>query len=98
MAFVYMLACEDASFYVGSTVLPVAERLHQHESGVGAAYTARRLPVSLVWFEEHEHIGAAFAREKQIQNWSRAKRIALIEQRYDDLPRLARKRGKKRAD
>ena len=38
--------------------------------------------MELVYVEEHEHIGAAFAREKQIQNWSRAKRLALIEQRW----------------
>ena len=35
--------------------------------------------------------GDAFAREKQVQNWSRAKRIALIEGRYDDLNELGRK-------
>jgi putative endonuclease len=62
---------------------------------VGAAYTAKRLPVKLAYAEEHEHVGAAFAREKQIQNWSRAKRLALIEQRWDDLHRLAKKRGKR---
>ena len=98
MAFVYMLECADGSFYVGSTVVTLEERLFQHQTGVGAAYTARRLPVKLAWFEEHEHVGAAFAREKQVQNWSRAKRIALIEQRWDDLHELARKRGKREAD
>ena len=82
MAFVYMLECADGSFYVGSTVLDIQAREFQHQEGLGAAYTARRRPVRLVWFEEHEHIGAAFAREKQIQNWGRAKRIALIEQRW----------------
>ena len=97
MAFVYMLECSDGSFYVGSTVLRLEERVHQHQEGLGAAYTARRRPVRLLWHEEHEHIGAAFAREKQIQNWGRAKRIALIERRYDDLPALAQKRGKRRS-
>ena len=92
MAVTYILKCADDSLYVGSTT-SLYHRLHQHEQGLGAAYTARRLPVELVYMEEHEHIGAAFAREKQIQNWSRAKRIALVEQRWDDLHELARKRG-----
>jgi putative endonuclease len=92
----YMLECADSSLYVGSTVLPIQQRIHQHQMGVGAAYTAKRLPVKLMYTEEHEHIGAAFAREKQIQNWSRAKRLALVEQRWDDLHDLARKRGKKK--
>jgi putative endonuclease len=93
MAFVYMLECEDASYYVGSTVL-LDERVQQHQLGLGADYTRCRLPVTLVWFEEHEHIGAAFAREKQIQNWGRAKRRALIEGRYADLPALAKRLGR----
>jgi putative endonuclease len=98
MPFMYILECADDSLYVGSTVLRIEERVYQHQTGLGAAYTARRLPVLLVYTEEHEHIGAAFAREKQIQNWSRAKRLALIEQRWDDLHTLARKRGKRRSD
>ena len=89
MPFVYMLECEDASYYVGSTVLLEA-RVQQHQLGLGADYTRCRLPVKLVWFEEHENVAAAFAREKQIQNWGRAKRRALIEGRYGDLPELAR--------
>ena len=90
-AFTYMLRCADGSFYVGST-RDLAARLHQHQVGEGAAYTRRRRPVELVWFEEHENVGVAFAREKQIQNWSRAKRLALIDQAYADLPALAKKR------
>jgi putative endonuclease len=90
MAFTYMLRCADGSLYVGST-RSLEKRLHEHEIGMGAAYTRRRLPVTLVWFEEFENVGAAFAREKQIQNWGRAKRLALIDQRYADLPYLAKK-------
>jgi putative endonuclease len=94
MAFVYLLECADGSLYVGSTKYPMEYRLFQHQEGLGAAYTRRRRPVRLVWVEEHEHVGAAFAREKQIQNWGRAKRMALIEGRYGDLPELARRRGR----
>ena len=88
MAWVYMLECGDGSYYVGSTK-ELASRVWQHQVGEGAAYTRRRLPVRLVWSEEYEHIGLAFAREKQIQGWGRAKRQALIEGRYDDLPGLS---------
>ena len=66
--------------------------MEQHRVGRGAEYTRTRLPVRLVWSQEFENIGEAFAKEKQIQNWSRAKRIALIEGRYADLPGLAEKR------
>ncbi len=90
MAFVYMLECSDGSLYVGST-RHLEARVYQHQTGMGAAYTRERLPVALVWTEEHEHVGAAFAREKQIQNWSRAKRLALIRGEYGALPELSKK-------
>ncbi|WP_067429618.1 GIY-YIG nuclease family protein [Nocardioides jensenii] len=91
MAFTYMLLCSDNTYYVGST-RHLEKRLEQHRVGKGADYTRRRLPVKLVWFEEHENVGLAFAREKQVQNWSRAKREALAEGRWGDLASLARKK------
>ena len=45
-----------------------------------------------MWFEEFHRIDEAYAREKQVQGWSRAKREALIEGRVFDLAALARKR------
>lgn len=92
MAWVYILQCADGSYYVGSTK-NLELRLEQHVTGRGAAYTRRRLPVQLVWCQEFNRIDEAWALEKQVQNWSRAKRVALIEGRYDDLPALARRRG-----
>ena len=92
MAWVYILLCADGSFYVGSTT-NLELRLEQHMTGRGAVYTRRRLPVRLVWCQEFERIDEAWALEKQVQNWSRAKRLALIEGRYHDLPALARRRS-----
>lgn len=89
-AFVYMLRCSDDSLYVGST-RSLYTRLFQHEAGMGASYTRDRLPVELVWHEEHENVALAFSREKQIQSWSRAKRLALIDGDYERLPALAKK-------
>ena len=91
MAWTYILKCADGSYYVGSTTNLVA-RLHEHQEGRGSAYTARRRPVELVWSQEFERVSEAFGMEKQIQNWSRAKREALIEGRFADLPALARGR------
>jgi putative endonuclease len=91
VAFVYILRCSDGSFYVGSTTA-LPHRLHQHASGRGAAYTRRRLPVTLVFAHECANVAEAFALEKRIQGWSRAKRLALIEGRFGDLPELSRKR------
>jgi putative endonuclease len=91
VAWTYILECADGSLYAGST--PHLDlRLEQHHVGAGSAYTRHRLPVRLVWSCEFDNVGAAFAFKKQVQNWSRAKRLALIEGRFEDLPALARGR------
>jgi putative endonuclease len=46
-----------------------------------------------VWAAECEHIGEAFALEKQIQGWSRRKRQALIDGDYDLVVTLAKRRA-----
>jgi putative endonuclease len=89
MPYMYILECGDGSFYVGSA-RDLEFRLAEHRAGVGGAYTSKRQPVRLVYCEEYARVDDAFRREKQVQNWSRAKRIALIEGRTEDLRRLSR--------
>lgn len=90
MPFVYILRCADGSYYVGST-RDLERRVWDHGMGFGATYTRSRRPVTLVFAEEFEHVHEAFAREKQVQGWSRRKREALIAQCADRLPELSRK-------
>ena len=97
MAWVYLLECADASFYVGSTT-DLERRVSQHQQGEGAAYTRRRRPVRLVWAGEFTRIDEAFRFEKQVQGWSRRKRIALIEGRWNDLPGLASRAWRSRRE
>lgn len=91
MAFMYILRCSDGSYYVGST-RNLEIRLRQHETGVGASYTRTRRPVELVYAAEFANVAEAFAAEKRVQNWSRAKREALIRGDYDALRAAAKKR------
>jgi putative endonuclease len=88
MAWTYILRCSDGSYYVGSTS-NLDARLAEHARGDGATYTRRRVPITLVWSAEFERIDAAFAFEKQGQGWRRAKRQALIDGRFEELPGLA---------
>ncbi len=87
--FMYILKCEDGSYYTGSTV-NLELRLAQHQNGEGSNHTRKNLPVVLVYYEEFQKIEDAFYREKQIQGWSRKKKEALIENRPDDLPLLSK--------
>ena len=87
--YMYILGCGDGSFYTGSTT-DLHLRLEQHRSGEGAKHTGARLPVKLIYWEPFDRIDKAFAREKQVQGWSRAKKLALIKGDIDQLKRLAR--------
>jgi putative endonuclease len=94
MAWMYILKCSDGSFYVGSTK-SLQTRIFRHQQGKGAIFTSNRLPVELVYFEEYRNVAEAFAREKQVQNWSHAKREALIQNSFVKLPELAKKKFSK---
>ena len=91
MPYVYILECGDGSYYTGSTP-DLERRLAQHEAGEGANFTAKRLPIKLVYSEEFPLIGIAFQREKQIQGWTRAKKKALIEANEEALKDSAKKK------
>ncbi len=72
-----MLRCADNSYYVGHTDdLELA--LTQHRDGSRDEYTARRLPVEVAWSAPFADRDAAFAAERRLKGWSRAKREALI--------------------
>lgn len=86
--FVYILECADGTFYTGSTK-DIELRLNQHQNGIGAKYTAERLPVKLIYVEEFTTISEAFYREKQIQGWSRKKKVALINKKIENLPKFS---------
>ena len=87
MPYTYMVKCFDGTFYIGST-WSLERRIWQHNHGKeegGASYTGARRPVVLVYFEEYELMIDAYGREKQLQNWGRKKRVALMEGRIADL-------------
>jgi len=88
MAWVYILECADGTYYVGSTV-DIERRVSEHQMGEGAAYTKRRRPVKLIWCADFDRVDEAFAFEKRVQGWSRRKREALMEGRFEALPGLA---------
>lgn len=88
----YILRCSDGSYYTGST-RDLEGRLYEHQNGLGAVFTKKRLPIKLVYCEEFERIDEAFYREKQVQGWSRVKKEALIQGQYDLLPKLAKTRN-----
>jgi superfamily II DNA or RNA helicase len=87
--YMYILECSDGSFYTGSTK-DLKLRLEQHQNAEGAEHTSKYLPVKLIYYEEFDRIDDAFYREKQVQGWTRAKKIALINGNKDLLRQLSK--------
>ncbi len=81
---VYILRCADETYYTGSTN-NIILRIYQHNNAIGAIYTAKRLPLELVYLQEYSIVSEAFYREKQIQGWSRRKKEALMKSEYEAL-------------
>lgn len=91
--YAYMLRCSDGSYYLGHTE-DLDVRLAQHERGELPGYTQRRRPVTLVWNETFPTRDEALSAERQIKNWSRAKKEALIAGDWQRLSGAARKLSK----
>jgi predicted GIY-YIG superfamily endonuclease len=87
-----MLRCADGSYYVGQTD-DLEKRVQAHRAGTIGGYTRTRLPVELVWSEEHGSRAGVLGAERQIKRWSRAKKEALIRGDWDSLRQLSRSRA-----
>jgi putative endonuclease len=76
---VYIMANKrNGTLYTGVTS-GLLRRVHQHREGLMPGFAARYGCRLLVWYEPHDEMSAAIAREKQIKAGSRGKKLALIE-------------------
>jgi putative endonuclease len=76
---VYIMANKrNGTLYVGVTSnLP--KRAFEHREGLSKGFSAKYGCKMLVWFELHDSMLEAIAREKKIKGGSRANKLALIE-------------------
>ena len=85
-----MANARNTVLYVGVTN-DIARRVQEHkEHKDPKSFTARYNADKLVWFEEHSNIKAATAREKQLKDWKRAWKDALIDETNPDRTDLSR--------
>jgi putative endonuclease len=92
-AYLYILRCADGSYYTGTTRKDPEARLAEHNAGIYGGYTFSRRPVTMAFAEFFDRITDAIAAERQVKGWSRAKKEALINRKWDRLPELARRGG-----
>ncbi len=90
--YVYILECSDKSYYTGFTS-NLNNRVIEHQIGKHIdSYTYSRRPVTLVFYAEFTDPNLAIDTEKQIKKWSRVKKEALINNEFDKLPNLSKKK------
>lgn len=95
-AWFYILRLTSTGLYCGST-RNREQRYKDHFAGRGCRTTHLDLPTKIEYEEEYHTYKEAFKREQQIKRWSRAKKEALINNDFNTLKNLARRRcGNKR--
>ena len=89
--YAYMLECADGSFYTGHTD-DLEARLASHHDGTFKGYTSRKgkCPLRLMFHESFSAREEAFAAERRIKGWSRAKKQALARGDWAEIERLSR--------
>ena len=93
--FVYIAASRSHQLYVGMTN-SVQRCMAEHREGRPGTYTARYQINRLVYFERHPYVLNAIARETELKDWNRARKIALVEGMNPTWRDLAEDWGEKR--
>ncbi|WP_433974009.1 GIY-YIG nuclease family protein [Tunturiibacter lichenicola] len=77
--YVYILASRSRTLYVGFTN-NIRQRINQHRNKNPDTHTAKYNIGRLVHYEHFTYVLNAIAREKELKDWNRSKKIELIEQ------------------
>ena len=92
--FVYIVECNDKSYYTGVTN-DLDRRLWEHNHDENKfSYTHKRRPVILKYFQRFQDINQAIEFEKQVKGWSRKKKEALFRKDWEEIKRLAKSHSK----
>jgi putative endonuclease len=92
--YVYILECSDNSYYIGISN-DAERRFQEHSLGINrSCYTYTRRPLKLVFSQIFSDPLSAIAFEKKIKGWTRAKKKALIDGKWELLPELSKSHTK----
>ena len=88
--YVYIIKCSDNTYYTGMTN-NINRRWQEHCYGQENknAYTYKRKPLELVFYETFNDVEQAFKYERKLKKWSKAKKEALIQKNWDKLKTLS---------
>ncbi|HVO36902.1 MAG TPA: GIY-YIG nuclease family protein [Candidatus Acidoferrum sp.] len=84
--YVYIILCEDETFYTGYTK-NLDSRVKLHANGKGARYTRAHKPRKLVYVEKFRTITDAMKKERKIKGLSHLQKLQLINDSKDQNPK-----------
>ena len=90
--YTYIMGSLTGTLYVGVTS-ELDVRVRQHKNGTFEGFSKKYGCTRLLYYEEHEYIGTAIAREKQLKGWRREKKLNLIRTLNPQFKDLAEKWG-----
>ncbi|MCR4368788.1 MAG: GIY-YIG nuclease family protein [archaeon] len=76
MYYIYLAKCRDGTYYCGYTA-NLENRIETHNKGMGAKYTKKRRPITLVYSEQFETRSLAMKRELEIKKMGHMQKIIL---------------------
>ncbi len=85
--YVYIMTNKSGTLYIGVTN-DLQRRVYEHKTKFISGFTSRYNLNRLVYFEDYTDIRQAIAREKQVKDWLRKKKIELIDSinpKWEDL-------------
>ena len=86
--FVYILLCDQKTYYVGVTS-DIKKRLFEHQNKL-SIFTKQFSDIKLLYSEKYPTLTNARRREKQLKGWSHAKKKAIIENNKTLLANLSK--------
>ena len=89
MNWVYIIRCEDGSYYTGWSTDPV-HRFHVHKAGKGAKYTRSHHPIALVYAQCYDTKKKAMAQEYAVKQKTHKEKEKLMESMPDDVEQYVR--------
>jgi len=76
--YVYILSSKSRTLYIGMTN-NLRARVKEHREKVPGSFAARYNIDRLVYFKRFQYVNNAIARETELKDWNRARKIELIE-------------------
>lgn len=86
---VYIVASSSKKLYIGVTS-DLEKRISEHRNAIYKGYSSQYNCNKLVFFEHQDYMLDAIAREKQLKNWNRKKKLLLIGMNNPDFRDLAK--------